>query len=120
MDLLGVAPEPTDPARLRIEAARTCDRLRTMSLVRLAASRLDGRSRAREAVELAQLCADEAAGLAGWPHRRLPEVADAMAGDVLATCAQDLVEQLEARPVESAAEVCATVVARMVALRRTL
>ncbi|MGB7982334.1 MAG: hypothetical protein WCF36_16250 [Candidatus Nanopelagicales bacterium] len=123
MSLLETPPDPGDPARLRLESTRTCDRLRSMSAVRLAAGRVDGRSRARAAFDLAQEFADHAAELAGGPQRRLPELGDFAAADVLAVCALDLVAELDARgglgAPESAAA-CESAVTRLIELRRSL
>ena len=74
VDLLGVAPEPTDPARLRIEAARTCDRLRTMSLVRLAASRPTAAAGRGRRSNWPSCAPTRRPGWLGRPARRLPEV----------------------------------------------
>jgi len=115
-----------------MEAARTSDRLRTMSLVRLAALLPDGRSRAHAALHLAQMCTDEAAALAGRPRRLLPDLADQVAGDALAVCAQDLADEFEAHLSAGVHEgcragercrvdgVCSDMVERLVALRRML
>ena len=119
MSLLDPPPPPEDPARLSLEAARTCDRLRSLSLVRLAAPLPDGRSRARAALDLAQELADTSAALAGRPARRLPDVADPAAGDVLAVCAQDLIEEVSALP-RAAEEECRRAVEALVALRQSL
>ena len=105
-----------------MEAARTCDRLRSMSLVRLAAPLPDGRSRARAAFDLAQDLADRSAALAGRPVRRLPELADPAAGDVLAVCAQDLLEELVTLTIAApgpSEEECRRAVEALVALRQS-
>jgi hypothetical protein len=120
VSLLDPIPAPEDPDRLILEAARTCDRLRSLSLVRLAAPLPDGRSRARAAFELAQDLADEAAVLAGRPQRMLPDLADPAAGDVLAVCAQDLAEEVADRRGEAASGACRRAVEGLVTLRRSL
>ena len=91
-----------------------------MSLVRLGASVNDGRSRARTALDLAQELADEAAAIAGRPARRLPDLPDPAAGDVLAVCTHDLAEELAALPPEAAASACRSAVDRLVTLRQLL
>ena len=91
-----------------------------MSLVRLAAPLPDGRSRARAAFDLAQDLADRAAGLAGRPARRLPELADPAAGDVLAVCAQDLLEELATALPGRGEEECRRAVEALVTLRQSL
>jgi hypothetical protein len=91
-----------------------------MSLVRLGAGLADGRSRARAALDLAQDLADEAAGIAGRRARRLPDLPDPAAGDVLAVCAGDLADELDAVPTDSAAGACRSAVERLVALRQLL
>ena len=106
-----------------MEAARTCDRLRSMSLVRLAAPLPDGRSRARAAFDLAQDLADRTASLAGRPAGRLPELADPAAGDVLAVCAQDLLEELVTLTIAApgrSEEECRRAVEALVTLRQSL
>jgi hypothetical protein len=114
-------PDPGDPRRLAREGARTADRLRTLSLVRLAAPTAEGRSRAAAAFALAQELADRAAALAARPRRVLPELPDGAAGDVLAVCVADLVEQLEVPdPAGRSAELCARSVAQLRALRQQL
>jgi hypothetical protein len=120
MSLLDPTPAPEDPDRLILEATRTCDRLRSMSLVRLAAPLPDGRSRARAAFDLAQGLADDAAHLAGRPARRLPDLADPAAGDVLAVCAQDLAEEVAAGRSQASAQTCRRAVDGLVALRKSL
>lgn len=121
MDLLAAPPDPADPARLVLEAGRTCDRLRSMSLVRLSAELPGGGTRAGAAFDLAGEFADLAADLAEQPRRDLPPLPDPAAGDVLAVCARDLVQELLDRPGEpDAAEVCARAVAALVSLRRVL
>ena len=121
MDLLAAPPDPADPARLELEAVRTCDRLRSMSLVRLSAELPDGGTRAGAAFELAGRLADLAADLAGRPRRDLPQLPDPAAGDALAVCARDLVEELSERPGDpDAAELCARAVAELISLRRVL
>jgi hypothetical protein len=91
-----------------------------MSLVRLGASGNDGRSRGRAALDLAQELADEAAAIAGRPARRLPDLPDPAAGDVLAVCANDLAEELDAVPPEVGASTCRSAVERLVSLRQLL
>ena len=106
-----------DPARLEQEVARTADRLRSLSLVRLAAPLADGRSRAGAALSLAQELTDRAAGLADRPLRMLPDLPDRAAGDVLAVCGVDLVDRLREHPDPAS---CRTAVEDLVALRRLL
>lgn len=120
MSLLDPTPLPEDPERLILEASRTCDRLRSLSLVRLAASLPEGRSRARAAFDLAQELADASFALAGTPSHVLPDLADLAAGDVLAVCAQDLAEEVARRPSHAAAEACRGAVEGLIALRQVL
>ncbi len=120
VSLLDPTPAPEDPDRLILEATRTCDRLRSLSPVRLAASLPDGRSRARAAFDLAQALADEAASLAGQPSRTLPDLADPAAGDVLAVCAQDLAEEVAALSSDDSAGACRRAVEALVALRQSI
>ncbi len=95
-----------------------------MSAVRLGAPAASGgatgRSRARAAFDLAQEFADAAAALAGHPGRALPELGDFAVGDVLAVCVHDLVEELTAADEQRRAQVCASAVAHLIALRRSL
>jgi hypothetical protein len=119
--LLADDPDPAEPERLRLEVARTADRLRTMSLVRLGAPLPAGSSRAGAALALAQELADAAARLAGRPRRLLPALPEPSAGDVLAVCGLDLAEEAAARAGEPAAqEACRAAVTALVALRRVL
>lgn len=120
MTLFDPPLEPDDPARLRLEAGRTCDRLRSMSLTRLGASVPDGRSRARAAFDLAQVLADGAGQLAGRGARMLPELPDSSAGDVLAVCSEDLAEAVESCRTEASGQACREAVAALVALRLLL
>jgi hypothetical protein len=120
VSLLDATPAPEDPERLLLEATRTCDRLRSLSLVRLAALLPDGRSRARAAFDLAQELADASFALAGGPGRTLPELADVAAGDVLAVCAQDLAEEVAERRSAASGDACRRAVEGLVALRRAL
>ena len=120
VSLLETPPDPRAPARLRLELTRTCDRLRSMSAVRLATARPDGRSRARAALDLAQDFADRAAELAARPQQALPELGDFAASDVLAVCGLDLLEELEARGAQESAAACAAAVTRLIELRRSL
>ncbi len=120
MSLLDPPLDPGDPRRLRLECQRTAERLRSMSLVRLATPLPDGRSRAAAALDLAQAMADSAAQLTGDPPRRLPALPDQAAGDVLAVTAGDLAEALGAGPVERAGQECARAVEALVELRRLL
>lgn len=117
MSLLDPQPDPGDPERLVLEVRRTAERLRSLSAVRLAAPLPDGRSRAAAAFALAQALTDRAAALAGRPHRALPELPDLAAGDVLAVCGRDLVEQLDTR---ADPEPCRRAVEDLIALRRLL
>ena len=119
--MLAAEPSPDDPDRLELEATRTAERLRTLSLVRLGVALPDGRSRAGAAFELAGELADRAADLAGRPRRRLPELPDGAAGDVLAVCAHDLAEEVRSQgPSAGAASACRAAVEGLVALRRQL
>lgn len=120
MSLFEPTPGSDDPARLRLESGRTCDRLRSISLTRLDAPLADGRSRARAALDLAQELADAAAHLSGRPARVLPELASPAAGDVLAVCALDLAEELDQSPGDDAMALCRRAVRDMVALRQQL
>ena len=120
MSLIEPDPDPTDPRRLALEGARTADRLRSLSLVRLAAPLGPGPSPARAAVALAQDLADAAARREGRPTRSLPELPDAAAGDVLAVCVADLVGSLEGERTDDAATLCAGFVARLRELRAQL
>ena len=120
VSLLDPTPAPEDPERLILEASRTCDRLRSLSLVRLAAPLPDGRTRARAAFDLAQELADASFALAGRPPRALPELADPAAGDVLAVCAQDLAEEVADRRGDASAEACRRAVEGLIALRQVL
>lgn len=120
VSLLDPTPAPEDPERLILEASRTCDRLRSLSLVRLAALLPDGRSRARAAFDLAQELADSSFALAGRPLQRLPELGDAAAGDVLAVCAQDLAEEVAERRGDASVEACRRGVEGLIALRQAL
>ena len=120
VSLLDPTPAPEDPERLILEASRTCDRLRSLSLVRLAALLPDGRSRARAAFDLAQELADSSFALAGRPRQRLPELGDPAAGDVLAVCAQDLAEEVAERRGDASAEACRRGVEGLIALRQSL
>jgi hypothetical protein len=119
MSLLEPDPEPSDPRRLALEGTRTADRLRTLSLVRLAAPLAGGTTRARAALALAQELADRAAELAGRPPRALPELPDSAVGDVLAVCVHDLVEQVERGGADDRAA-CAAAVEALRDLRRQL
>jgi hypothetical protein len=119
VSLLDPEPEEGDPARLDRESARTADRLRTMSLVRLSAPLPDGSTRAGAAFALAQRLVDRAAELAGRPRRRLPELPDSAVGDVLAVCVHDLVEQVERGGADDRAA-CAAAVEALRDLRRQL
>lgn len=121
MSLHDVQPDPSRPERLRLEVGRTADRLRTMSLVRLAAPLPEGGSRAARAFALAQQLADAAAELADRPRRVLPALADPSAGDVLAVCGLDLAEEVERRAGDPvAARACAAGVEALRTLRRDL
>jgi hypothetical protein len=121
VNLLAPEPDPDDPERLDREAARTAERLRTLSLVRLAVALPDGRTRAAAAFALAGELADLAADLAGRPRRRLPELPDGAVGDVLAVCALDLAEEVRAcGSSPAAAAACRAAVDSLVALRRQL
>jgi hypothetical protein len=111
------APDPGDPTRLAKELQRTVDRLRTMSAVRLAAPLPDGRSRAAAACALAQRLTDRAARLAGRPLRSLPDLPDLAAGDVLAVCGHDLLEQVR---IVADRDACRIAVDELIALRRVL
>ena len=98
VSLLDPTPAPEDPERLILEASRTCDRLRSLSLVRLAAP-LPGRSQSGSGRVRPRPGAGRRVVRAGGatPAGRLPELADPAAGDVLAVCAQDLAEEVAER-----------------------
>jgi hypothetical protein len=117
---MGVAdaqPDPGDPRRLSVELRRTSERLRSLSVARLAAPTTDGRSHADAAREVAQALADRSAALDGRQPRRLPDLPDLAVGDMLSVCGHDLVEQLQVWPDPPA---CRAAVAELVALRRLL
>jgi hypothetical protein len=120
VSLLDPTPAPEDPERLVLESSRTCERLRSLSLVRLGAQLPDGRSRARAAFDLAQELADDAAALEGRPARALPDLADPAAGDVLAVCAQDLAEVVAQSRNDDSADACRRAVDRLISLRQAL
>lgn len=65
-------------------AARVADRLRSMSLTRLA------RGAADDAHSAAQLLADIAADAEGLPRRQLPRLGDETLGDQVAVVSHDL------------------------------
>jgi hypothetical protein len=120
--LLGAQPPEDDPARLALEASRTTDRLRTLSLVRLATALPDGRTRAQSAFLLAQQLVDRVSELTGAAPRALPPLPDRAAGDVLAVCVHDLVEVLRSGSADepARARACRTSVAELIALRTAL
>lgn len=121
MELLHPDPDPADTERIAIEAARTTERLRSMSLARLRAALPEGDTRSDRALRLSQEFADATAELAGWPRRELPDVPDTAAGDVLAVCATDLVEQLRLAPdAARVRQISAWAGAALIALRRLL
>lgn len=121
MDLRAPDPDAGDPARLDLEASRACERLRTMSLVRLAASRPGARTRAADAFALAQDLVDMTADLLAGERRTLPPLPDASAGDVLAVCAHDLACALRDAPGDPRAlATCRRAVEQLVALRLSL
>lgn len=121
MDLLRPDPDAADPARLRIEADRVCERLRTMSLVRLAAPIGEASSRARRAFALAQELVDLAAAARGEDARSLPHLPDPAAGDVLAVAAQELLEALESLDAGDARDgACRRAVGALIDLRLAL
>ncbi|MGB8022569.1 MAG: hypothetical protein WCF04_15170 [Candidatus Nanopelagicales bacterium] len=120
MDLLAADPDPEDVARLDLETTRVCDRLRTMSLVRLRAPIADVRTRAGEAARIAQGLADAAADLADRQRRDLPELPDSAAADMLAVCAHDLAEELRRSPDAQSADVCRRWVLELIDLRIAL
>jgi len=119
VDLATPSLGPRDPERLAVEAGRTAQRLRTMSLVRLSAPLEEGDSRAHQALALAQRLTDAAARLVGRPARRLPALPDRAAGDVLEVCARDLVDAVRSTPGGAPGE-CAAAVDALVSLRRRL
>lgn len=83
--------EPTAPReRVEVELARVVDRLRSMSLARLAAPLPPYDSRADAAHALAQRLADAAAAVAGQPSRPLPRLGDPVVGDQVAVTGHDL------------------------------
>jgi len=119
--LAAVEPPDDDPDRLAGEADRTVHRLRTMPLARLSAPQPGGASRAAGAFALAQQLADLAADLSASARRGLPPLPDSAAGDALAVCAQELLEQVRAAaPRPEARAACRAAVAGLIALRRTL
>jgi hypothetical protein len=121
VNLLADDPAPADPRRVTREAERTADRLRGLTVVRLRVALPESDTRAERAFRLAQELADEAAALAGWPQRSLPVLPDTAAGDVLAVCATDLVEVLDAAAdPQVVSRVSESVVARLIALRQVL
>ena len=119
--MLAEDPAPAEPRRVALEAGRTADRLRSLSVVRLRVPLPEGDTRAERTHRLAQELADEAADLAGWPRRRLPVLPDTSAGDVLAVCACDLLEALDSQSDPAVvARVSAAATARLIALRHVL
>lgn len=85
--------EPTTPqGRVEAELARVVDRLRSMSLARLAAPLPPYDSRADAAREIAQRLADAAADLAGDVRRPVPRLGDQVVGDQVAVTGHDLLD----------------------------
>ena len=80
----------TSADEARVELGRVVDRLRTMSLTRLAAPWGDYPSRAAGARALAQRLADRAADVSGALHRPVPDVGDAAVGDQVAVTGRDV------------------------------
>jgi hypothetical protein len=120
VSLLEPPPDPAEPARLRLEAARTADRVRSMSTTRLAAALADGSRRSEAVAVLAQELVDASARISGRPQRTLPVLADTAVGDLLAVCAEDLAEDLTAHPGPVAQRACRAAVEALIALRRSL
>jgi hypothetical protein len=110
----------TDPRRLALEGQRTADRLRSMSLVKVAAPDSTGAPSSEVVHRLAQEFADEAADLAGHPRRTLPPLPDRAIGDVLAVCVNDLVAELCVLSLDIREPVCEHAVAQLRQLRRAL
>lgn len=101
--MLGVQ-EPTDPVeRLALEVRRVADRLRSLSLTRLAAPLPPYASRADAGHALAQRLADAAAGLEGHPRRAVPRLGDESVGDQVAVTGADLVRIAPDAPDRTAA-----------------
>lgn len=75
---------------VQTEVNRVVDRLRSMTLARLAAPWQGFDSMAAGARGLAQRLADRAADVGGWPRRAVPDVGDAAVGDQVAVTAADL------------------------------
>lgn len=120
MEPLVQDPDPGQPARLNLEAERVCDRLRSMSLVRLGLPAGVGGTRADRARILAQELVDSAVALAGRPVRTLPALPDSGVADMLAVCAHDLSAELRLRPGAEAEQACRRAVDALVALRLAL
>ena len=99
------------PERLAVEAERTADRLRTMTLARLGRG---APSPADLAHALAQRLADIAADAEGRPRRALPRLGDECAGDQIAVTAYDV---LRAAPGRDVIDECADA---LVELRRAV
>ena len=88
-----------DPARRYADQlGRTVDRLRSLSLDRLAAPFAPEPTRADAGRALAQRLADAAAELEGGPRRELPRLADAAVGDMVAVCGRDVLDAAQGRP----------------------
>jgi hypothetical protein len=120
VSLLEPPPDPAEPARLRLEAGRTADRIRSMSTIRLAAALADGSRRSEAVAVLAQELVDASARVSGGARRTLPVLPDTAVGDVLAVCAEDLAEDLTAHPSPVAQRECRAAVEALIALRRSL
>lgn len=89
--MLGVQPPQEPRARLAWEVERVADRLRSLSLARLAAPLPPDASRADAAHGLAQRLADAAADLEGRERIDVPRLGDHVVGDQVAVTGQDLV-----------------------------
>lgn len=123
VNLLALAPDPSDPRRVQLESGRTCDRLRSLSLARLSAPVPGGGTRAGMAAALAQEIVDATATVVAGPPRRLPTLPDSAVGDVLAVCVVDFVEAVTSHGAldeERVARLCAWATDRLVRLRASL
>ena len=103
------------------QLGRTVDRLRSLSLARLAGPFEPAPTRADAARALAQRLADDAAALAGEPVRAVPRLADRAVGDQVAVCGRDLLEAASARRGDpEAARLLTTAAQDLLDLRRAL
>lgn len=96
---MAAPPTVQEPAATAFAAqlGRTVDRLRSLSLARLAAPFEPGPTRADAGHALAQQLADDAAALAGERVRAVPRLADGAVGDQVAVCGHDLLVAASAR-----------------------